>query len=121
MADASPLDREVLEAVFDSTGGDPEFMGELIDAYLADAPRQLAAMQAAAEAGDAVELLRPAHSLKSASASLGAMQLSALSRELEDMARRGEVGDARSLVEQASDELERVRDSLEGARAELGA
>ncbi len=121
MADAATLDRAVLDAVFDSTGGDPEFIGELIDAYLADAPSQLSAMQAAAEAHDAAELLRPAHSLKSASASLGAMQLSALSRALEDMARHGDIGEARALVASASDEFERVRDSLQSVRTELGA
>ena len=32
-----------LEELLDGTGGDPEFVGELIDAYLADAPAHLAA------------------------------------------------------------------------------
>ena len=47
-------------------------------------------MVAAARArGDAAAIVRPAHTLKSSSASLGAMRLSAICREIEEAGARG--------------------------------
>ena len=44
---------------------------------------------AAAAAGEAAALVRPAHTLKSSSASLGAMRLSAIARAIEEAGRTG--------------------------------
>jgi HPt (histidine-containing phosphotransfer) domain-containing protein len=46
-------------------------------------------MQAAADASDAAAIVRPAHTLKSSSAALGAMRLSAIAREIETAGRDG--------------------------------
>jgi len=87
--DAPILDESILVELLATTGDDPEFVRELLETYLAETPGQLAAITAAIEADDAAALVRPAHTLKSSSATLGAMQLSALGRELE-MAGRSE-------------------------------
>jgi HPt (histidine-containing phosphotransfer) domain-containing protein len=104
-ADGPILDEGVLTELTESTGGDIGFVRELIETYLADTPVQLDAMTAAVEADDAEALVRPAHTLKSSSATVGAMRLSSVARELEMAGRTGSL--------EAS-----VRESLDSARAE---
>ena len=77
-----------------ATGDDIGFVRELVETYLADTPVQLDAMAAAVEADDAAALVRPAHTVKSSSASLGAMRLSMRARDLEAAGRSGELGPA---------------------------
>jgi HPt (histidine-containing phosphotransfer) domain-containing protein len=88
-ADVPVVDERVLSEVMESTGDDIEFVRELVDTYLADTPTQLEAMTAAVEADDAAALVRPAHTLKSSSATVGAMRLSSVARELEMAGRSG--------------------------------
>ena len=61
--------------------------------YLEDATSQLAMMRSAADAGDAEALVRPAHSLKSNSANVGASALAEACRSLEADGRTGVVPD----------------------------
>ena len=96
------LDRAVLAALRDSVGGDDGFVADLVETYLADGAGQLAAIEAAVASDDAAALVRPAHTLKSASYTVGAMRLGDLARSLEQHGRGGEAG-------------------LEGARAEASA
>ena len=81
--DVPTLDERVLTELLETTGGDIDFVRELVDTYLADTPVQLDAMTTAVEADDAEALVRPAHTLKSSSATVGAMRLSSVARELE--------------------------------------
>jgi HPt (histidine-containing phosphotransfer) domain-containing protein len=104
-ADGPILDEGVLTELRESTGGDIGFVRELIETYLADTPVQLDAMTAAVEADNAEALVRPAHTLKSSSATVGAMRLSSVARELEMVGRTGSL--------EAS-----VRERLDSARAE---
>ena len=88
------LDMEVLDGLRASVAGDTAFVIELIDAFLADSAPQLDAIEAAMEAGSAEALVRPAHTLKSASATLGATRLSAAARTLELAGRAGSLAGA---------------------------
>jgi len=63
-----------------------------VDTYLADGDAQVRALRDA-PAGDLAALVRPAHSLKSSSASIGAMALAGRCRSLEADARAGRVDD----------------------------
>jgi HPt (histidine-containing phosphotransfer) domain-containing protein len=87
--DAPILDAAVLAELRESTGGDDDFVRELVEAYVAEATGYLDAMAGAASAGDAEAIIRPAHTLKSSSATLGAMRLSAISRGIEEAGRAG--------------------------------
>jgi HPt (histidine-containing phosphotransfer) domain-containing protein len=107
-----PIDEAVLADLLESSGGDPDFLAELIDIYLEDAPRQVAGMRDAALSGRTEELVRPAHTLKGSSASIGAVELSELSRALELAARAGAVDDPAAAVDGIEAELGRVRDAL---------
>jgi HPt (histidine-containing phosphotransfer) domain-containing protein len=111
--DIPALDEHVLRELMTSTGDDASFVRELLDAYLADTPAQLDAMSAALAADDAAALVRPAHTLKSSSATVGAMRLSSVARELE-MTGRGGVLDsaARAAMDAARAEWDVTRDAL---------
>ena len=103
--DVPTLDERVLTELLETTGGDIGFERELVATYQADTPVQLDAMTTAVEAEDAEALVRPAHTLKSSSATVGAMRLSSVARELEMAGRTGSL--------EAS-----VRGRLDSARAE---
>jgi HPt (histidine-containing phosphotransfer) domain-containing protein len=85
----SYIDRNVFDTLKESTGGD--FIGELVDTFLADAPDLLAQLKSALASGSVDEFRRAAHSMKSNAATFGAMQLSALAKELEMMARANDL------------------------------
>ena len=111
------VDQAAFDHLLEITGNDLEFVDELIDTYLADASLQLAAMQAAASSGDAAALVRPAHSLKSSSANVGAMALADICRALEAAARTGDVPDARERVADCDQAFADARAALLAARA----
>lgn len=119
MTEPSPsLDPAALDRLLDMTGGDPEFLDELIQTYLDDAVVQLAGMRAVAGADSPQELIRPAHSLKGNSASVGATRLEELCRQLEADARAGSIERAAERVGAAEAEFERVRAELTALRAQ---
>jgi len=115
MADPDVIDRSALDGLLDSVGGDKEFLAELLQTYFADAPKLFETMRAALAAGSADEFRRAAHSLKSNSASFGAMLLSRMSKELEDMGKAGTLDGAGPKIAQAEEEYARVRAALESA------
>jgi HPt (histidine-containing phosphotransfer) domain-containing protein len=67
--------------------------------FLEDAPKLLAEIRRGLEAGKADTVRIAAHSLKSNAAQFGALELSALSRELEALARGGDLSGASELTE----------------------
>ncbi|RTL40839.1 MAG: Hpt domain-containing protein [Burkholderiales bacterium] len=75
------IDDEVFAALVDSAGAD--FIPELIDSFLEDAPQGLAALRSALDAGDAVAFRRAAHSLKSNGSTFGATAFAESARALE--------------------------------------
>ncbi len=114
MTDDRPVvDQAAIDRLLEMTGGDPEFLRELIVTYQEDAVAQLSAMRDATARGDAEALVRPAHSLKSNSASMGADRLADLCRALEADARAGRLDGAAERVAEASAEFERVRAALD--------
>ena len=60
-----------------------EFVTELVDTFLQEAPTMLAELRNAQAAGEADAFRRAAHSLKSNSNTFGATRLGALARDLE--------------------------------------
>ena len=111
------LDQAAFDHLLEITGNDLEFVDELIDTYLADAALQLEAIRAAASSGDAAALVRPAHSLKSSSANVGAMALADICRALEAAARTGVVPDATERVADCDEAFANARSALLEARA----
>jgi histidine phosphotransfer protein HptB len=102
----SMIDMNTFNALKKSTGAD--FIGELIDAFLDDAPDLLEQMRAALEAGNAEVFRRATHSMKSNAATFGAMELSELARELESMGRDHnlEIGNRLEVMEETFHQVE---------------
>ena len=119
MTDAGgPIDWATYDALLKMTGDDREFVDDLIDTYLSDAVDQLAALDAAIGAADAAALTRPAHSLKSSSVNVGALDLGRVGRELEEQGRAGRLEGAAECVADARRQFEAVREALLARRAE---
>ena len=76
-----PIDLAVYSKLKASTG--PEFVGELVDTFLQEAPGMLAELRNARADGNAERFRRAAHSLKSNANTFGATSLAARARELE--------------------------------------
>jgi len=104
------IDDATIARLLDSLGGDSDFLGELVEAYLTSTPGLLAGMRQAIEAGDGGALQRAAHSLKTGSAGFGALALAAQCKELEEMGKAG-------ALEAGAVKLR----ALESAYAEVGA
>jgi HPt (histidine-containing phosphotransfer) domain-containing protein len=113
-----PIDEPTYDALLKMTGDDQAFVDELIDTYLEDAADQLAALDAALDAGDAAALTRPAHSMKSSSLGVGALELGQVCRELEELGRAGSLDGAAEHVTEAHRQFEAVRAALLARRAE---
>jgi histidine phosphotransfer protein HptB len=106
------VDPEALDALFQMVGDDEAFLAELVDTFLEDAVTQLAAMRAAVEGDDAESLVRPAHSMKTNSANMGATVLAGMCRELEAEARSGNLAVADEQVAAAEREFSIVATEL---------
>jgi HPt (histidine-containing phosphotransfer) domain-containing protein len=86
------IDKEAWERMKSMTG--PAFLVELIDVFLKDSPDLIKEMRAGLTADDSERVRRAAHSLKSNSASFGADRLAGVARELEMVAKSGELNGA---------------------------
>ena len=95
---SGPIDAATFANLVEMTGGEMDFVDELVDTYLEDGANQLAAMEAAAAAGDVEALTRAAHSMKSGSVNVGALDLGELCRSLKERGRAGSVPDAAGQV-----------------------
>ena len=93
-----------------------EFIVELIDVYLQDTPNRLAQMREAFNGSDTETLIREAHTLKSSSANVGAMGLSALAQEMESAGRNGKFDSMASDVDRFEKFFAVVKAALETLR-----
>ncbi|MDQ2693484.1 MAG: Hpt domain-containing protein [Chloroflexota bacterium] len=105
------IDRTAFEELEQISGAD--FINELIDAFLDDAPKMIKEMEIALTSRDPESLRRNAHSLKSNADTFGATELAGVAKELEVMARENNL--------EIGDRLENLRDALQKAGAELEA
>jgi HPt (histidine-containing phosphotransfer) domain-containing protein len=102
MTDELPiLDASGLAELRASVGDDDAFVRDLIGTFLAEEPVNLDLVAAAAARGDAEAIVRPAHTLKSSAAAIGAARLSTICRQIEFAGREGRTADLAPLTEQA--------------------
>ena len=106
------LDASVLAALSDSVGGDDAFVADLVETYLADGAVQLAAIDDAVRSSEAEALVRPAHTLKSSSRTVGANRLGELSRQIEMLGRSGSTTGGSELAAEARTEWTGVEAAL---------
>jgi two-component system sensor histidine kinase/response regulator len=93
-----------------------DFLVELVDVYLKDTPNRVVQLRRALDGGDNETFVREAHTLKSSSASVGAMGLSALAKEMESAGRSGKMDTVASEVTRFEEEFALVKAALEALR-----
>ena len=106
---AAALDSEIIEELWSAMG---DQFTQLVDVFLDDAPGHLTKLEAAAVIGDIAGMAGPAHALKSSSANLGAMQVSAAAKHIEHGARDRTLVDAVGAVAVLNREYRRAEIEL---------
>ena len=100
------LDQSVLASLRElQDEGDPDIVAEVGSLFLKHSPDKVEAILQAVEKNDAKGLQLAAHSLKSSSAYIGAMHLSALAKELEMTGRCGILEGAKEAAQKLQEEF----------------
>jgi histidine phosphotransfer protein HptB len=107
------IDKATFEELKSLSGA--EFINELIDAFLEEAPNMIQNMRTALETKDAESFRRNAHSLKSNANTFGATELGMLAKELEFMGRENNLNVGNRL-ESLQDAFDKVAEELRGLR-----
>lgn len=76
-----------IEETLERLSGDRELLGSLFELYQTDAPKKIQEIKISMEAGDYFRVERLAHSVKGASATVGAAQVLVLAADLEKAAK----------------------------------
>ena len=109
----SVIDKATFEELKQMSGAD--FINELIDAFLDDAPNMINQMEAALATKDIESFRRNAHSLKSNANTFGATELGVLAKELELMGRENNL-DIGNRLEVLNEAFGKVAEELKGMR-----
>ena len=112
--DADPIDHGVTDELRDVMGAE---FDALVRVFLDDAPSLLLQLEVAAHARDLPAMAGPAHTLKSTSANLGALRVSALARDIEHGARTRTLDNPDAAVQRLNRAFQRATEAL---RAMLG-
>jgi HPt (histidine-containing phosphotransfer) domain-containing protein len=94
-----------------------EFINELIDTFLDDAPKMTSEIQSALEANDAESFRRAAHSLKSNAATFGAVKLAELTKELEMLGKENRLGDTGTKLTLLDEAVKSASEELKGLKS----
>ena len=112
-----PLDRSQIALLLSLDDGQGDALAEIVAEYLTMSAGGSAELERLLRAGDRRALERRAHTLKGASANVGASGLADVCAGLETRARQAQLHDAAVLMERFDTELARVRAALEGMTA----
>jgi PAS domain S-box-containing protein len=120
--EAAPKEREIIldAAALQSLRdlGGVEFLAEVIDAFLADAPSLITSLRSSLERHDTEELRRAAHTLKSNGLTLGAAAFAELCRTVERLTKGGRLDGVSELVDQIDQEYQSLQEALASLRSE---
>ncbi len=119
IAEKSPIDQKSLDNIRSlQMEGAPDILAQIIQIYLGDTPKLLKKIEEGIARGDAAAVQTAAHSLKSSSANLGALQLSTLCKAMENCGREAALDEAPQLLKQIKAQAIRVETVL---ASEIGA
>ncbi|HEX7327139.1 MAG TPA: Hpt domain-containing protein [Casimicrobiaceae bacterium] len=107
---APTIDRATFDELKETAGAD--FVVELVDTFLVEAPAMLAGLRSAFEARDAETFRRTAHSLKSNGNTFGAQRFAAMAKALEQGGMAPVVSTAGVPLADLDDEYARVAAAL---------
>jgi len=97
-------------------GGD-EFLVEMIDLFLDNGPKRMAAVRDGLAAGEARAVQRAAHSLKSTAGNLGGRAVQQTAQEIETLAAEGDVAPLGELVAELATRFDALLQRLETERS----
>jgi len=97
-------------------GGDENLLRELLELFLADAPRMVSEVRDAIDAKDAEALRRAAHALKGSVANFGAGGAVDAARRLETMGAAGNLADARAALSELEQALDAFKEEASKGR-----
>ena len=98
--------------------GGVEFLAEVVDVFLTDAPALITSLRSSLERQDTDELRRAAHTLKSNGATLGAAAFAELCRTVEQHAKDGRLDGVSQLVDRIEQEYRTLQQALASLRSE---
>ncbi len=98
--------------------GGVEFLAEVVDVFLADAPALITSLRSSLERQDTDELRRAAHTLKSNGSTLGAAAFAELCRIVEQHAKDGRLDGVSQLVDRIEQEYRTLKEALASLRSE---
>jgi two-component system sensor histidine kinase/response regulator len=114
-----PLDADRLAVLRELDGGDGSLLNAVVSEFVGDSTRQLVDVSTALRQGDPKMVERTVHSLRGASANLGATTLADLCGELEALARAAALAMGPDLLESIRAEHGRVCSALDVVFAEM--
>jgi len=109
------IDPAIFDELKQMSGAD--FINELIDTFLEDAPNIIDELKSALKANSADSFRRAAHSLKSNAATFGASQLAALAKELEMLGKENKINETGDRLRALEEAYESVREELNGLKS----
>ncbi len=107
-----PVDQNALAGILELDSDQPGLLKQLVELFIDLTPKYIAKMKTGLAENDAKKIRIEAHTLKSSSASLGAMAIHILCKELQDM---GDAGD----ISQAGEKIALLEREFEVAQVEL--
>ena len=116
MEDQNVIDQDTFAQLKELMGAD--FITELIDTYIGETSGLVDQLQQALTGQDAAAFGRLAHSIKSSSASLGALVFSQQARELEMMGKANDLSGAQAKLEKMGIDFTAVKVRLEELKNE---
>ena len=108
------IDQQTYDDLRQMSGAD--FVDELVDTFLEDAPERIAELRSAVARSDADTFRRAAHTLKSNSATFGAHRLAAIARDLEAMGRENRLEGALEKIKELEGVYQKVARELKDPR-----
>ena len=99
-------------ALLERLGGDEELLREVLEAFVADAPRRLEALARGLEEWDAESVRYHAHTLKGAAINLGAEGLAEVAAKLEKLAERRDLEEGEGALGELREVFEAVREGV---------
>lgn len=108
------LDSHAFDQFYELWGDEAgDVIRELIEMFLQDTPTTIEEMAKALAGGNAAELRRLAHTLKSNAGTLGAMRLSETCRILEELAQAGNLEESRQVYARLQTEYAAAEEALQ--------
>jgi CheY-like chemotaxis protein/HPt (histidine-containing phosphotransfer) domain-containing protein len=108
------LDAKVLESIREMAGAQAdEFIAHLIQEYLKTAPQHIEQIREAIASANLEMLRQSSHTLGSSSATLGAIKFAKLCKQLENLARSGNLAEVKAPLMELEAQYEQVKNILQ--------